>query len=433
MSQNTDKDRPSAQKRQMFDQDATPGGRPAPGGRGIPPANAGTAGKGQGKAQSAAKGTAQKPAKAGASPVKKAQKRSKKKIAAVVALTIVVVLVVGVFSIYTILANQIDGENTMAGKLPDDVKTLPEYTGKGIVNILVCGLDYDNDTADGYSDEADHVGRTDMIMYMTYDTVNNKVSFLQIPRDTYVGDELETGDTGKINGLYYFSEDPDNRMAPLARAINDQLGLPVDYYITIDMDAVKEIIDIKGSITVYVPVDVIDPENPEAMIPAGWREFSSAEAEFFLRNRTSPTYQQQGDIMRLQMQQSFYSALYREFKTLAPSDLLMWMEVLLWRCHTDMDAVQLGGLAQKALNLESDDIVFVRPPVSGASLGNVSLVSLVPGETADLLNQYFRPEGRTLTVEELNIYTLPVVESIGISEASVRTMGDVQAGEPPAA
>ena len=49
--------------------------------------------------------------------------------------------------------------------------------------------------------------------------------------------------------------------------------------------------------------------------------------------------------------------------------------------------------------------------------------------TAELLNEYFRPEGGERSVEELDIQTLPDAK-YGLSEAAIRTMGDIQAAEP---
>ncbi len=368
----------------------------------------------------------------GGTKMPQGRKPKKKKISAirVLAFSLIGILLMGIVAVawvYNSIKTELAPEE--GGYTPVDIgtDTIPEYTGAGVTNFLVCGIDYDNESADGYTSE-EHVGRTDMILYVNYDTVNNKVVLMQIPRDVYVGPELETGGTGKINGLYYFAEDPENRMEPLSRAIYDQLGLPVDFYVTIDMEALKEIIDhTPGYISVYVPIEVSDPNNPEAVIPVGWRDFTSDEAEFFLRNRTSPSYEGMSDLMRLQMQQSFYSALYREFTELTPTDLLMWMRVLLYRVNTDMDPVQLGGLAQNALSLESSDITFIRPPVGTAMYGTNSVLSLEAEGTADLLNQYLRPEGQNLGVEDLNIYTLPM--ELGVSEASIRTMTEVQSVE----
>ena len=381
--------------------------------------------------QSGARSTSSSRSSAARRPARKPIRKRKKRWP-IVLLSSVSLVMVGVFLLLQSFTTQVNGENTEAGVIPSAIQTPPEYTGKGIINFLVCGIDYDG--VNGFTDEKNKIGNTDMIMYVHYDTQANKVSVLQIPRDTYVGTSVRTGGTTKINGLYQNSEDTNNRMAALANVIYDQFKLPIDFYVTIDMDAVKEIIDIKGTLRVFVPMDVSDPDHPEAMIPAGWRDFTSTEAEFFLRNRKSPTYKQQGDIMRMQMQQSFYSALFREFKSLSPTDLMMWMKVLLYRVKTDNnDIIQLGGLAQKALGLDGGNISFVRPPCgpsyyqANADSAVQAVVTLDASETADLLNQYFRPEGEVVPASELRIYELP--RDQGTVPASVKSMADIQASE----
>ena len=72
--------------------------------------------------------------------------------------------------LYARVASTIDGESTEAGVLPAEVKTeqIPEYTGKGIITGLIGGVDYNNETADGYT-TVDKIGNTDMILYLMYD------------------------------------------------------------------------------------------------------------------------------------------------------------------------------------------------------------------------------------------------------------------------
>lgn len=363
---------------------------------------------------------------------KKKLSRRRWRLAGLVALGVAIALLGGVVMLYARAANTISGEATEAGTLPQEVKTqsIPEYTGKGIITGLICGVDYNNETADGYT-TTDKIGNTDMILYLMYDTVNGKANILQIPRDVYVGAELETGGTGKINGLYQASPDPDNRMAALANCVMDQLGLPVDFYIKLDVDALKALVDHRGTIEVYVPQDIVDKTTQQVLIEEGWRHFTGQEAEIFLRNRNYTD----GDLTRLATQQSFYSALFREFKQLSPSDLVMWMRILMFYVDVGgIDLIQVGGLAQKALALDGADLTFVRPPVVGTNYTapnglSTDLVYFDPEGTAALLNEYFRPEGGEKSVEELDIHTLPTAK-YGLSEATIRTMGDIQATEP---
>lgn len=358
---------------------------------------------------------------------KKKRRRRRTKITFLVillAIILVIALVIGwagcsLCAVYDDVENEPPGEDTKS-------ETIPEYQGKEIICGLICGIDYDNDDATGYA-SADKVGRTDMILYMMYDTVAGKVSFLQIPRDTYVGPDAETGGMGRINGLYFHAKDTSNRMKALIDVLYDQMGLPTDFYITVDMDAVKELVAVRGTIEVYVPQDVTDPETGNVTLQQGWRHFDADTTEYYLRNRNYGG----ADIMRLEMQQSFYSALYRDFKELSPLDLVMWMNVLLNHIKIGgLDPMGLGGLAQKALTVSGENITFVRPSVTGGYYNGQQIVSLVPEDLAEILNTYFRPEGYAKSANELNVYTLPMIESIGKVETNIRTMANIQATEP---
>ncbi len=365
---------------------------------------------------------------------KKEIRRKRRRIRiATTALSLIALLLVGAYAGYTTVFDHIRGEDTQAGTLPAEIstETIPEYTGENIVAGLICGIDYDLDELGKPVEE--QVGRTDLILYLMYDTENNKANILQIPRDVYVGMDLPTGGEGKINGLYYNSPDEDNRMSALADVIYDQFKLPVDFYMSLDMYAVQEMVYCLGKpLRVYVPQDIVDdPLNPQSVLEQGWRDLDKSNIEFFLRSRDY----NDADIGRLAAQQYFYAALFRELQTLAPMDMVKWMTIIIYYGNIGgLGPTDIMGLGQEALALESEDILFVRPSVTGADATNsitgapVSLVSLVPEEMAELLNEYFRPEGHVVPVEELNIQTLPV-NYIGKAEASVTTIAGIEETE----
>ncbi|MDL2294486.1 LCP family protein [Ruminococcaceae bacterium OttesenSCG-928-D13] len=371
---------------------------------------------------------------------RKRKKRRRRRIA-VISISLVVLLLAGVavwgLTMINNIGNTIRGEDTDGGIVPDTVKpaNIPEYTGKNIVCGLILGIDYDNETADGYVDETNKVGNTDLIMYLMYNTKTDEANILQIPRDMFVGTEVETNGVGRVNALYRYSSDENNRVKPLAEALYDQLKLPVDFYITVDMDAVKAIVDHAQFIKIYVPHRVTDANTGNLLIAEGWQNITSQEIEYLVRNRNYAG----NDMERQRVWQSVLSALFREFKRLSSSDLVMWMRILLHYVKVGgIDVWQVGGLAQEALNLTAEKLTFVQPPYWGCDyyptkgpLAGIrqELVSLEPEETADILNQYFRPDGHMVPVEELNIQTLPV-NQYGQGPAVIRSMKDVQDTEP---
>ena len=111
--------------------------------------------------------------------------------------------------------------------LPDEIGTEDALKGD-VVNILCAGIDFEEGR-----EYPNGMGFTDVILYVSFDMKANKISMLQIPRDTYIG---ETTTTGKINAVALQGKS-DPPIAALATLVNQQFKLPVDYYVTIDIDA----------------------------------------------------------------------------------------------------------------------------------------------------------------------------------------------------
>ena len=113
-------------------------------------------------------------------------------------------------------------------------------TAKTFTNILVLGIDYDDDPAEqALGVQRSKNGNTDMILYVQFNKKENTVHMLQIPRDTFVGLDLPTGGTGRINALYAHGADQENRVQNIAQVLYDQLQLPVDDYVVIDMQMLQ--------------------------------------------------------------------------------------------------------------------------------------------------------------------------------------------------
>lgn len=350
--------------------------------------------------------------------LKRKKKRRNNFIMAIV--LILLVLIIACISVFSIINGMIKGDQNLA----TEIATQTEFQDK-VVNILLCGLDYDNENADGYVSEENKVGRTDLILYIHYNVENNEASILQIPRDTYVGESDKTGGTGKINALYYCESDNKNRVNALAQTINQQLKLPVDYYVTLDMDALKEMMTaLNKPLYVYVPVDM---DYNGSYIGQGWRYLDGDSLEFFLRNRKSESYQNQGDIKRLEVQRYFYSALYHEFTSLSTTEFVKLIPVFTDRVTTNMPLDKLTWLAKKAIELDGSNILFARLPGGPATYNGSAVFGLEEEQTAELLNEYYRMPEQEVGLSDLDIQTLKL--SKGVYEAEPKTMTEVQSSE----
>ena len=282
--------------------------------------------------------------------------------------------------------------------------TPPEYKGKQL-NLLVLGIDYT--TEDAAIVQRDPIGNTDMLLYCQFDFEKDTMKMLQIPRDTFVGEI--GGKAGKINGVFAHSADPDNRVSTVASLVSQQLSLPIDNYVTIDMDALREIVDKFNGIEIDIPYDIIDRDkngNVTSALYQGKRNLKGAELEFFLRARDMLPRQ---DIDRLDNQRNFYKALFGEIRTATPGDLWKLIPVYATKMNTDLSVDDLVGVAINMLSIKNENIMMCRLPVARGELynGHDVMVAAKP-ESAALLNQYFRPADAPVGVEGIKTAEHPM-------------------------
>jgi len=90
-------------------------------------------------------------------------------------------------------------------------------------------------------------GNADSIIVMSYDTVNQQVGMVSILRDTLVDPDGPTG-YPKINYAYHHG------VETLQEVVSDLLGIPIDFYVTVDVEGFNKLMDLIGGIEFYVPV-----------------------------------------------------------------------------------------------------------------------------------------------------------------------------------
>ena len=356
---------------------------------------------------------------------KSVQPRRKKKVAVIFCCVLAALLLVcgiGAAGVYFYLDNQISEGD--AGQLTSEVVTTsPELTSK-VMHYLICGIDYDDDRDYGNISKA----KTDVILYLTLDVEAGKAYALQIPRDTYVGEEVPTGGTCKLNNVYSHGEDEENPISNLAKVINSHFGLPVDHYLTIDMASFRYLLNLIGGIEMYVPYEIKLKGSNEVVAEPGYQLVTGDLAELILRNRN---FQQQ-DYKRLETQQYFYLALFNAFKA-NPQDFIKVAPSFIQYFNTDMSVADLLALANTAMNLEADEIGFVRAPggpitrtdtVTGAAQ---SCYGINQTNMAELLNNYFRPYSDPVPAEELGLPVLTDADfTLGQNYEDIRTIGSLE-------
>ena len=161
------------------------------------------------------------------------------------------------------------------------------------VNILVMGVD----------ERSDDVGRSDTMFVVTVDTSTKQVSLLSIPRDTRV--KIPGHGWDKINHAY-----ANGGHTLSQRAVEELLGIPMDYYAIINFSAFNKIVDAVGGVTVDVEKRMYyeDPyDNLVIDLRPGEQKMDGRTAIKYVRYRD-----EEGDIGRIERQQKFIKAMLKE-------------------------------------------------------------------------------------------------------------------------
>ncbi|MFS7403400.1 LCP family protein [Carnobacterium maltaromaticum] len=170
--------------------------------------------------------------------------KTKKILIALLCLFLLVIGGLGVyaFKVYRDVTNTTDNIYEKVDK--DEVRKEPVSVDKGEdpFSVLLLGVD----TGDlGRTEQ----GRSDSIMVVTVNPNTNESKIVSIPRDTYT-EIIGQGTTDKINHAYAFGG---TSMA--VNTVQNLLNIPIDYYIEVNMQGVKDLVDAVGGVDVNSPLE----------------------------------------------------------------------------------------------------------------------------------------------------------------------------------
>nr|WP_325232274.1 LCP family protein [uncultured Oscillibacter sp.] len=251
----------------------------------------------------------------------------------------------------------------------------------GFFTILVSGADDEN-------------GGTDTNILVAVDTENHYVFGASIARDTK---SLINGKLHKINFAYNAGG-----MELLADTVSEQLGIPVDYTVLVDLKAFQALVDAVDGVDFYIPVDMHyeDPyQDLSIHFSKGMRHLNGAEALKVVRCRNGYASQ---DIGRMQTQQDFLKAVAK--KMLTPASLTrldQFCKIFLQYVETDLNAGNLVWLGTQVIGMGADSISFATLPGDWKS----PYIYLNQEEVLTMVNEHLNPYTEDRTPEDLNILT----------------------------
>lgn len=169
------------------------------------------------------------------------------------------------------------------------------------INVLLLGIG-----GEGHSGK----NLTDTIILASINPKTLQTSLLSIPRDLYV-EIPDSHIRTKINAVYTYSlrsndKNPNEAVDSLKKIVEEITGQPVDYYITLDFEGFKKIVDDLGGVDVEVENDIIDTRYPGPNfsyqtfeIKKGWHHLDGETALKYSRVR----HTKGGDFGRASRQQ----------------------------------------------------------------------------------------------------------------------------------
>lgn len=218
-----------------------------------------------------------------------------KKIAIII---ILVVLVIGIFVGYRVYRNGGGLKGFLATAVGHDentVKDLPK------LYCLLLGKSQN---------------LTDTIMVAAYDPKEQQASILSIPRDTFIGDNKAKATAwDKINAVYQTG--PENTL----KEVNELTGLDIKYYLMVDTEAFRVLVDEIGGVKFNVPINMdydSKAQNLHIHLKAGEQILDGDKAEQVVRfrhNNNGSTYPASygiEDIGRTKTQRAFLTALAKQ-------------------------------------------------------------------------------------------------------------------------
>ena len=349
----------------------------------------------------------------------------------------VIAVISGVVVYGVSLVNKVEDSIRPAESAPSivqEIQTAEEYKGD-VVNILVCGIDFEEGRS--YSDASSNDGMTDMILYCQFDIKGGALRMLQIPRNSLVATQnrkitLSNGKTYAATNYQINSVALSNGgdIAALAEVIYDQYKLPIDYYVTIDMQALVEMVDNFGGIEVYIPHDM---SFAGSVLKQGYRNLDGASAEFFVRCRHGEGYAN-SDIDRLNMQRYFYAGLFKRVRSMGVTDVIAQLPLIFNNyIHTDMDLTTIAKMLVSFTRIDSGNIMLAQTPVfmgvpnvgKTSSFDGYSCVVPDAGSIAELLNTYFRNYTGPVSAEEMNLVTNNWPHGTASTSANVQFVGQL--------
>ncbi|NLN41759.1 MAG: hypothetical protein GX160_07235 [Clostridiales bacterium] len=280
------------------------------------------------------------------------------------------------------ISNKSNDENT--GSDADEIDPLLKdpYLFSDRVNFLFLGLD-----ANEQRYKTMGAFRTDTIMLISIDFDDEKVDVISIPRDSYVEipgrKNREKINAAFVRGGGFKGQGFEKTMETVSKFLG---GIPINYYVGVDMNVVIDIVDIMGGVDYDVDVKV---RVDNRVIEEGFQRLNGQQVLDYARFRKTRMV----DIDRVGRQQKIVLAIFNQLKS---TDQILklprYYTAVMERVHTNLDIKQIAGLALFAAKIELEDIQFHTIPGEFLDMDSISYWGIDEYKKKELIKEIFGVE-----------------------------------------
>ena len=243
--------------------------------------------------------------------------------------------------------------------------------------------------------------RTDTMMVLSYDVPNQKVGLVSVPRDT-----LTRRPEGKNPRLVYGPGSVEQRRDD----ISHMLGVPIDYYVMVDIRGFIALVDELDGIDFYVPCDMEygDPaQGLHISFKEGVHHLNGQQAMEVARFRKNNDGSGYSDVGRTQTQQKLLLALLDKVISWGSiTKVNSYVKLFHEYVKTDLELSDMLYFATQAAKLNTTDDVRMET-LEGRGDGVYNGVKycyvLDEEKTLDAVNRLINPYQRDLLPEEMDL------------------------------
>ena len=239
-------------------------------------------------------------------------------------------------------------------------------------------------------------GSTDTMLVCKYNPKEQKASILSIPRDTFVGEDTNSArPENKINSFYMWGGEEKT-----LEAVNKTTGLDTKYYILIDTNFIKELVDVIGGIDFDVPIDMKYTDKKQKLyikLKKGKQHLNGEQVEWLVRfrhNNDGSTYPYEygiEDYGRMRTQRAVMKIIAKQAIQLKNiTEINNMLDIFHNNVKTNMDIKELKDYVPYAMEMNIDEVPTEQLPGESKILNGIWFFLKDDKKSKDVIDKLFK-------------------------------------------